>query len=157
MVVFVCSLTVSQATLINDQIFTQTAQPVTQAPALPAKGQDNDFDDFAPYNSSRHDEFDWKLIRVYVLQLEYHDNFNHRKTPTFPLGNSHQQINGNGERDYIAVFRQIGHVAVGRSCRPRYEHATRVGCGAAGIGSGKAAARILYTHFGVVAGECVGQ
>lgn len=66
-VVVVLALAVSsscEATLADQvqQIFDKTS--ATQSPNSPAIGQDNDFDDFAPYNSSRHDEFDWKLIKV---------------------------------------------------------------------------------------------
>lgn len=66
-VVIVLALTSkSEGTLSEQvsQIFDKSGQTITQSPI--ANGQDNDFDDFAPYNSSRHDEFDWKLIKVWT-------------------------------------------------------------------------------------------
>lgn len=61
-VILVLALTSIEGSLDDkvSQIFDQTGQPVTQSP----HGFDIDVDDFAPYNQSRHDEFDWQLIKV---------------------------------------------------------------------------------------------
>lgn len=74
--VAVCLLSVNGNVLTDTQksIFSpyeaavseNVANSVTRNPqALPIDGIDGlDNEDFVPYNSSRHDEFDWKLIKV---------------------------------------------------------------------------------------------
>lgn len=76
--VAVCSLSVNGDDLLTDNqksIFSpyaaavndNVANSVTGSPPLASTVADNvgwDNEDFVPYNSSRHDEFDWKLIKV---------------------------------------------------------------------------------------------